>query len=487
MRLVVGGDATTPAGPLRRWAPHVALLVLVLVAGIGSRPWQEQALPAPPLDRISTHTGTDHLLDPATMADPRDRRLALPAPAGRSALAGDYLAVPALPITLAPQRIGVHEVKAGETLSTIATQYGVDVPTLQWANGLTDPTAQPTVGQQLRVPPVKGMLHVVRQSDTLDSIASTYRVPVQAIIDYRPNGIRDAADVAPGRMLLAPGGTMPERTTVTMHTVQDGETVFAVAERYNVTPETIISANSLEDADFLLIGQRLAILPVSGVGLIVQAGDSVGELAARYRVDESAIRGYAPNGLGVGGEVVPGQALVVPGGRLPDPPPAEPEPAEPVVQQASAPPAQVAASAPAERPAPRPTAVPLPPAPARPAPTGRMVWPTTGSITTYFSGGHNGLDLANASGTPVVAADGGVVIWSGWRNDGLGIAVFVDHGGGLQTWYGHFSRAVVSPGQAVGRGQIIGYMGSTGRSTGPHLHFMVLQNYGYRNPLNYLP
>jgi murein DD-endopeptidase MepM/ murein hydrolase activator NlpD len=116
-----------------------------------------------------------------------------------------------------------------------------------------------------------------------------------------------------------------------------------------------------------------------------------------------------------------------------------------------------------------------------------MVWPTTGSITTYFTGYHNGLDIANAVGTPVVAADGGVVIWSGWRNDGLGIAVFVDHGNGLQTWYGHCSRAVVTSGQRVGKGQLLCYMGSTGRSTGPHLHFMIVQGSTYRNPLNFLP
>ena len=153
------------------------------------------------------------------------------------------------------------------------------------------------------------------------------------------------------------------------------------------------------------------------------------------------------------------------------------------VQQASAP-ARPAAPAQSAAPAPRPA--PPPPQPAG-GPTGRMVWPATGSITTYFSGYHNGLDIANGTGTPIVAADGGIVTWAGWRNDGLGIAVFIDHGGGLQTWYGHFSRVVVSPGQVVRKGQVLGGMGSTGRSTGPHLHFMVVQNSGYRNPLNYLP
>jgi murein DD-endopeptidase MepM/ murein hydrolase activator NlpD len=116
-----------------------------------------------------------------------------------------------------------------------------------------------------------------------------------------------------------------------------------------------------------------------------------------------------------------------------------------------------------------------------------MIWPTTGTITTYFTSYHNGLDVANSFGTAISAADGGVVTWAGWRNDGLGIAVFIDHGGGLQTWYGHFASVAVAPGQRVSRGQYLGAMGSTGRSTGPHLHFMVLVNNGYRNPLNYLP
>jgi murein DD-endopeptidase MepM/ murein hydrolase activator NlpD len=467
-----------------RWLPHLALLTLVGVLTVAGRGWQEQALTAPPPDRISAYTGTDSLdlPQPAPTGQPSPPRPAGLIPPPRASLASEYLVQPALPITVAPQRVAVYEVNEGDSLASIAERYGLDVPTLQWANGIATPEAPLTPGQQLRVPPVKGMLHVVRQSDTLESIAATYKVPVQAILDYRPNQVRDAADLAPGRTIMVPGGTMPERTAVILHTVQEGDTVFALAERYNITPETIISANSLPDPDFLQVGQQLAILPVSGVGLIVQEGDTVAALAARYRVEEAAIRNYGPNGLGAGGEVVAGQALVIPGGRLPDPPKpvAPPAPAE-TVQQAAAPVARANPPAPAPRPAPAP-------APARPiGPTGRMVWPTTGSITTYFTSYHNGLDIANAFGTPIVAADGGVVTWAGWRNDGLGIAVFVDHGGGLQTWYGHFSRVVVSPGQVVAKGQLLGYMGSTGKSTGPHLHFMVLVNYGYRNPLNYLP
>jgi murein DD-endopeptidase MepM/ murein hydrolase activator NlpD len=265
-----------------------------------------------------------------------------------------------------------------------------------------------------------------------------------------------------------------------MHTVQEGDTIFALAERYNISPETIIASNSLRDPDFLDIGQKLAILPVSGVGYIVQPGDTIKALAARYGVEESAIRNYGTNGLGAGGEIVPGQALVIPGGRLPEEPRPAPAPAPaPAPVTAPAPARPVVAAAP---PAPAP-----PPRPAPSGPTGRMVWPATGRITTYFSGAHNGLDIANGFGTPIVAADGGVVTYAGWRNDGLGIAVFIDHGGGLQTWYGHFTRVSVEAGQRVSRGQMIGTMGSTGRSTGPHVHFMVVIGSSYRNPLNYLP
>jgi murein DD-endopeptidase MepM/ murein hydrolase activator NlpD len=121
--------------------------------------------------------------------------------------------------------------------------------------------------------------------------------------------------------------------------------------------------------------------------------------------------------------------------------------------------------------------------------TGRMVWPVRGRITQYFSGRHNGLDIAITAGTPIVAADSGKIIWSGWRTDGLGYCVIIDHGNGLTTIYGHMIRQPpVYVGQYVSRGQRIGNIGSTGRSTGPHVHFMVKSGGGrnYRNPLAYL-
>jgi murein DD-endopeptidase MepM/ murein hydrolase activator NlpD len=118
-----------------------------------------------------------------------------------------------------------------------------------------------------------------------------------------------------------------------------------------------------------------------------------------------------------------------------------------------------------------------------------MVWPVQGRITQYFSSRHNGLDIAISAGTPIHAADAGKVIWSGWRTDGLGYCVMIDHGNNLTTIYGHMIRQPpVYVGQWVARGQVIGNIGSTGRSTGPHVHFMVKVGSGrnYRNPLSYL-
>lgn len=101
---------------------------------------------------------------------------------------------------------------------------------------------------------------------------------------------------------------------------------------------------------------------------------------------------------------------------------------------------------------------------------------------------HNGLDLAASSGTPIMAAGSGTVVTAGWCNCGLGYYVEIDHGGGVHTLYGHMaSQPYVSAGQSVSQGDVIGPVGSTGISTGPHVHFMVTVNGTARNPENYLP
>ena len=115
----------------------------------------------------------------------------------------------------------------------------------------------------------------------------------------------------------------------------------------------------------------------------------------------------------------------------------------------------------------------------------RFIWPTHGVITQPFWQFHPGIDIANVIGTPEIAADAGKVIWAGWGD--YGIYVEIDHGNGFVTIYAHMSQVLVSDGQLVRQGQLLGLMGETGRATGPHLHFEIRYNGVPQNPLDLLP
>jgi murein DD-endopeptidase MepM/ murein hydrolase activator NlpD len=119
-----------------------------------------------------------------------------------------------------------------------------------------------------------------------------------------------------------------------------------------------------------------------------------------------------------------------------------------------------------------------------------VAWPTNGTITSGFGyrwgALHAGIDIANNVGTPIRAAKAGTVILAGW-NGGYGNCIVIDHGGGFSTLYGHMSRLRASEGQRVGQGDLIGDMGSTGNSTGPHLHFETRVNGNPQDPTRYLP
>jgi len=119
--------------------------------------------------------------------------------------------------------------------------------------------------------------------------------------------------------------------------------------------------------------------------------------------------------------------------------------------------------------------------------SGRLIWPTSGSLTQGYKPYHRALDLARAVGTPIKAADNGYIVVAGWSNAGYGNYVVVDHGNGMQTLYGHLSRIFVRPGDVVTSGAVIGNMGNTGNSTGPHLHFEVIIRGNKVNPRTYLP
>ena len=123
---------------------------------------------------------------------------------------------------------------------------------------------------------------------------------------------------------------------------------------------------------------------------------------------------------------------------------------------------------------------------ARPAATGALVWPVPGgTISQYYHAGHLALDIAAPYGSQIVAAQSGTVTWAGWRNNGGGYVIQIDHGNGMQTVYNHLSSVWVRAGQYVGAGQGIGAIGMTGLATGPHCHFEVIVNGFIDNPLRY--
>jgi len=242
------------------------------------------------------------------------------------------------------------------------------------------------------------------------------------------------------------------------YTVQEGDTVSSIAQKFGIDEDTIRWQNDLSK-DKIKEGQVLEILPVAGISHKVQKGDTVYSIAKRYDTSPQAVVDFPYNSFvnDETFELAIGQVVVVPDGVKP----AE-RPTAPRLRQITPDAGTVVAS-------------------------GNFVWPTGGTITQRFVWYHKGIDIANRAAPNVLAADSGTVVGAGWLDGyGYGNRVIIDHGNGFRTLYGHLSQIFVVPGQTVVRGNAIGRMGSTGRSTGIHLHFEVIQGGVYLNPLNVL-
>lgn len=236
--------------------------------------------------------------------------------------------------------------------------------------------------------------------------------------------------------------------------VVKGDTLATIAEKFGISIDTIKWANSLK-TEKLLPGQTLRIPPVTGIVHKVAAGDTVYSVAKKYKSDAQKIVNFPANNfadldtfaLNIG------QIIFVPDGVMPE-------------------------AVPVYKPAPIPQFI---------AGTGgKFQWPTQGIITQYPVSYHMAVDIANGSAPSILAGDAGIVSFAGCLRYGYGCHIVINHADGFQSLYGHMSAFNVEVGQQVGRGQVIGRMGSTGRSTGTHLHFEVRKNGVLLNPLSYL-
>ena len=265
------------------------------------------------------------------------------------------------------------------------------------------------------------------------------------------------------------------RTTAIEYTVQEGDSVFGIAQKFNIAPETVLWSNYdvlRDNPHKLAIGQVLKIPPTDGIWYKWTSRDTLDTVAAKFSVTPEDILLYVGNDLDLSNPVIePGTYVMIPGGEreyqqwlIPDIP-------RGAAGVSTSPYFQCDTSA---------NYFPG---------TGYFVWPTsvhTISGNNYWSG-HLAIDIGAGIGSPVYAADSGVVIWAGWMENGYGNVVIIDHNNNYVTVYAHLSVVNVSCGQNIFQGSVLGSAGSTGNSTGPHLHFEIRYMGGFINPQTLLP
>jgi LysM repeat protein len=267
-----------------------------------------------------------------------------------------------------------------------------------------------------------------------------------------------------GDVLVAaavPHTIVPERIReqISTYAVESGDTIYAIAFKFGLDPETLIWSNpDLEKSpDVLSIGQKLTVLPVNGVYHQVGEGDTIESIASTFKADPSAIINYPLNQLDPEQPtIIPGQWVIVPGGSKPFIPRTVTAYVTDIPEGAN-------------------------------AGSGSFAWPASGTIYQGYFAWHPAIDIASYIGAPVLAADSGYVVVSGWDNTGYGNHIVIDHGNGFQTLYAHLNAIYVNAGENVAQGQQIGEVGITGNATGPHLHFEIRQSTVQRNPMGFLP
>jgi murein DD-endopeptidase MepM/ murein hydrolase activator NlpD len=304
-------------------------------------------------------------------------------------------------------------------------------------------------------------LKVVVPGDSLGRIAERYNTSVDILMNY--NGLESQV-LQPGDMIKVPyidatGGAAEAApkppTGFRTHTLQEGETFSDVVTRYGLSTDALVGANpDISSLDTLPVGIELLIPPSEGLVITLQRGENVRELLETYNI--SVLEFMKVNNIQSPLELRAGKMLFLPGVK----PQVALDRLAKVREEEN-----------------------------------RYLWPVQGRITSFFgrrnlgmgtASFHSAIDVAAPTGTPITAARSGTVTYAGWSERGYGNLVKIQHQGSDETWYAHQSEIFVSVGQYVRQSEVIGLVGSTGLSTGPHLHFELHEAGTAVDPLAYL-
>ncbi len=247
---------------------------------------------------------------------------------------------------------------------------------------------------------------------------------------------------------------------ISEYTVKDGDTLSSIAAKFDVSIDSVKWANPSINWQKIKPGVVVSIPPITGVVYKVKPGDTVYSIAKKFQTEAQGIVDFPMNTFSDDETfaLVAGQTLIIPDGVMPN----EAAPTAPTLASILTPDAGAVSA------------------------TGKFVWPAFGRLTQPFRYYHPGIDIANHDGGQILAADAGEVVVAGWANTGYGNHIIIDHKNGYHSLYAHLSTVGVAVGTRVNRGTVIGQMGSTGRSTGTHLHFEIRMASGNVEPLGYL-
>ena len=324
------------------------------------------------------------------------------------------------------------------------------IPSVAWAFSISQffNTFQQVAGETAQAN-FQPRLHNVTSTPALKAALNTDPNPAKGGGDITiAGGVALVPEIGPSGTLADIEVARPGQDQISIYVVREGDTLSQIAELFGVSTNTIVWSNDLRRENVIRPGETLVILPVSGVRHTVVKGDTLAKVVKKYEGDLKEVLEF--NGLSEGASLTVGDTIVIPYGTAPQ-----------AVGSVST--SAVATGS------------------GGPYLDGYFLRPIVGGRKSQGIHGYNGVDLAASAGTPVLASASGEVIISrsyGY-NGGYGQYIVIKHANGTQTLYAHLSENYVFAGSTIVQGQVIGAVGNTGRSTGPHLHFEIR---GARNP-----